>query len=94
MQYLRAPLCYTTGMSMKSFFMKKVLRAKMKNVPKEQQEMVEHMMEENPELLMTIAQEVQAEIKAGKDQMTALAAVAERHKDELQKLSKKRGVNK
>jgi len=66
----------------------------MKNVPKEQQEMVEHMMEENPELLMTIAQEVQAEIKAGKDQMTALAAVAERHKDELQKLSKKRGVNK
>lgn len=66
----------------------------MKNVPKEQQEMVEHMMEENPQLLMTIAQEVQAEIKAGKDQMTALAAVAERHKDELQKLSKKRGVNK
>lgn len=74
---------------MKGFLMKQLMKSQIKKLPQEQQEMAMKMAEENPELLMTIAQEVQEEMKGGKDQLQAMMAVAERHKDELQKLMQK-----
>lgn len=69
--------------NMKSFLMKQMMKSQIKNLPKEQQDMAMKMVEENPELLMQIAQELQEEMKSGKDQMQAMAAIAERHKDTL-----------
>lgn len=40
--------------------------------------------DENPELLMQIAQEMQEEMKKGVDQTQAMMTVAERHKGKLQ----------
>lgn len=71
---------------MKNFLMKQLMKSQIKKLPVEQQELAQKVVEEKPELLMQIAQEVQAEMKNGKDQMQALMAVAERHKDELQGL--------
>lgn len=56
----------------------------LRNAPKEAREMVEKLMEKDPELLLKLATEVQAEMKAGKGQQEALMAVAMRHKDILQ----------
>lgn len=55
----------------------------LRNVPQEAREVVETMMEKNPELLLKIASEVQDEMKSGKGQEEALMAVATRHKEEL-----------
>lgn len=71
---------------MKQFLLKQMMRAQLKKMPPEQRELVERLVDENPELLMKLAQEVQEEMQQGKDQMAALAAVSERHKDALQRL--------
>lgn len=71
---------------MMNFLMKQMMKSQIKKLPPEQRAMAEKVVEENPELLMKIAEEVQAEMKSGKDQMAALMTVAERHKDELKGL--------
>ena len=58
-------------------------------MPQEQQALAMKVANENPELLMQIAQEVQEEMKTGKDQMSAMMVVAERHKEELKGLMEK-----
>lgn len=69
---------------MKNFLMKQVLRMQLRNAPKEAREMVETLMEKNPDLLMKLATEVQEEMKKGKNQEAALMAVAMRNKEALQ----------
>lgn len=69
-----------------NFLMKKLLLSKMKDVPKEQQEMVLGMLEKNPELFQKIAEESQEEMKKGKSQMDAVMAVMKKHEEELKKL--------
>ena len=71
---------------MMNFLMKQMMKSQIKKLPQEQQALAAKVVEENPDLLMKIAAEVQEEMKNGKDQMTALMAVAERHKDELKGL--------
>jgi len=63
-----------------------MMKSQIKKLPQEQQALAMKVADENPELLMQIAKEVQVEMKTGKDQMAAMMAVAERHKDELQGL--------
>lgn len=70
------------------------MKRQLKQVPEDQRQIVEKMMEENPDLLMTIAKEVQEEVQKGTDQMQAFMAVAQRHKDELQQLYKKHAPEK
>jgi len=69
-----------------NFLLKQMMKSQIKKLPQEQQALAMKVADENPELLMQIAKEVQVEMKTGKDQMAAMMAVAERHKDELQGL--------
>jgi len=70
----------------KNFLVRKLIESKMKDVPKEQREMILTLVEKNPELFQTIATEVEVEMKSGKDQMAATMAVMQRHQGELQTL--------
>jgi hypothetical protein len=71
----------------KDFFVRKIIESKMKNVPKEQQEMVIGMIEKNPELFQKIVMEIQTEVEKGKDQMAATMEVMKRYEAELKGLS-------
>jgi len=63
--------------------MRKMLESKMKDVPKEQQEMIFNMIEKNPDFFQKIALEVQEKIKGGMDQASAMMAVMKEHQEEL-----------
>ncbi len=71
---------------MKSFFLKQLLKSKMKDVPAVEQEKIFAMLEKNPDFFQKIAEEVQTKIKSGKDQQAAVMEVLTSHKDELQKI--------
>jgi len=73
----------------KNFLMRKMLQSKMKDVPQEQQEQILSAIEKHPELFTTIAEEIQAKMKSGKDQMTAAMEVMQAHQAELQEVMKK-----
>ena len=66
--------------------MKKLLQSQTKHLPKDQQEMILMMLEKDPKLFETIAAEMQAEIKKGKNQMSAAMTVLPKYKDKLQAL--------
>ena len=68
--------------------MKQMLKRQMKNMPKDQQEKMMKLIEENPDLFMKIAEETQEEMRGGKDQMSAAMSVMSRHKEVLQKIYK------
>jgi hypothetical protein len=73
-------------MSIKNFFLKQLLKSKMKDVPASEQEKIFAMLEKNPEFFTKVAEEVQTKIKSGKDQQSAVMEVLTAHKDELQKI--------
>jgi len=77
-------------MGLKSFLMKRMVKSQVKNLPPEQQELVMTMVEKDPQLFQNIAAEIQAEIKQGKDQLTASMKVMQKYKPQIQKLSGKR----
>ena len=68
----------------KNFMMKKLLERQLKNAPAEQREMILTMLDKNPELFEKIALEMQAEMKKGKDQMSAAMKVMPKYQAELQ----------
>jgi hypothetical protein len=69
----------------KNFLLKKMLRTQ--GVPEAQIDMVITMMEKNPELFKTIAEEIQAKIKVGMDQNSASMEVMQKYESELKKLA-------
>lgn len=71
---------------LKNFLMKKMMKSQMKGMPADQQEKAMAMIEKNPDLFAKIGKEVQAEMKKGKDQMSATMTVMHKYKGELQKL--------
>jgi hypothetical protein len=70
-------------MSIKDFLLKKTLEAKLKDVPKEEQEKLLKIVQDNPEFFQKVALEIQERVKAGQDQMSAAMDVMQKHKDEL-----------
>lgn len=68
-----------------NFLLKKMLRTQ--GVPEAQIDMFIKMMEKNPDLFKTIAEEVQAKIKGGMDQQTASIEVMKKYESELRKLA-------
>jgi 2-oxo-4-hydroxy-4-carboxy--5-ureidoimidazoline (OHCU) decarboxylase len=72
---------------LKNFLMKKMLVAKMKDVPAEERDKALAILEKHPDFFQKIAEEVQAEMKSGKDQMSAVMAVMTRHQEELKKIA-------
>lgn len=72
-------------MGIKDFFIKKAVQTQLKNVPKDQQEMIMKLVEENPELFTKISKEVKALTKNGKNQTFAMMEVMKKYQGELQK---------
>ena len=70
----------------KNFLMKKMLQRQMKDLPKAQQEAFSEAIEKDPKLFESIAKEMQAEMKAGKNQMTAAMKVLPKYQKQLQEL--------
>lgn len=68
----------------KNFLLKKMLRTQ--GVPEAQIEMFINMMEKNPELFKTIANEIQEKVKGGMDQNQAGLEVMKKYEAELKKL--------
>lgn len=76
-------------MSLKTFFLKKMLASKMKGVPQAEQDKIFDMIEKNPDLFQKIGAEVQEKMqKEGKDQMAAAMEVMQKHQNELKGLMK------
>jgi|RifOxyD1_1024033.scaffolds.fasta_scaffold54267_2 hypothetical protein len=71
---------------MKEFLMKKLLEKQLKDIPKEMQDKIVKVASENPELISKIMGEVEAEVKGGKDYMSAAKDVAVKYKDQLSSL--------
>lgn len=74
---------------MLNFVTKALLRAKMKDVPQEQQDMIFTLIEKNPDFFKELADELQQEIAKGVNQTTAMMNVMKRHETELKKLAGK-----
>lgn len=67
-----------------NFLLKKMLRTQ--GVPEAQIEMFIKMVEKNPELFKTIANEIQEKVKGGMSQTDAGMEVMKKHEEELKKL--------
>ena len=70
----------------KNFLMKKLMKSQLKNLPKDQAEMIGAMIEKNPELFMKIAKETKDLVNGGRDQMSAMMEVSKKYQKELQQL--------
>lgn len=70
---------------LKNFLMKKMLQSQLKKLPADQQAQVMAMMEKDPELFEKIAKEIKAEMKKGKDQMSAAMTVMPKYQAELRR---------
>ena len=71
---------------LKNMATKKLIQSQLKNLPKDQAEMIERMFEKDPDLFMKIAKEAQEMVKQGEDQMTAMMKVGRKYQKELQQL--------
>ncbi len=68
---------------LKNLLLKKMMKSQLKGVPEDQQEKILKVVTENPELFQKIAMEIQAEMKKGKEQMTATMEVMRRYEGKL-----------
>jgi hypothetical protein len=76
-------------MGIKDFFMRKMIERKLQGVPREEQEQITKLVQDNPEFFQKIALEVQEEMKRGKDQMTATMEVMKKYESELRGIIQK-----
>jgi len=76
-------------MGIKSFLTEKLIRSKMKNLPKAQQDMFIKLIQENPELFKKIGDEVKALTKSGVSEMTATMQIMRKYQPEIQKIQQK-----
>ncbi len=73
----------------KDFFIKQAVKYGSKNLPKDQQEMLQHAVEKDPKLFEKIAKEIDVLKKQGKPEMYASLDVMKKYQKELQELFKK-----
>ena len=71
---------------LKNFLMRKMLKSQLKGVPDAEQEKIISALEKNPKFFEEVALEVQAKIKEGKDQVTAVTEVMQKRGDEFKKI--------
>lgn len=70
----------------KNWGTKKLLENQLKNVPKEQQELIMTMFEKDPKLMEKIAKEMKAEMDAGSTQIQAAMKVMPKYQTQMQGL--------
>jgi len=73
-------------MGVKDFITEKLIRSKMKNLPKNQQDMFIKLIQKKPELFKKIGDEVKVLKKNGVSEMTATMQVMRKYQAEIQKL--------
>gem|GEM_PF-1765960 len=71
---------------LKSFLLKQLIKAKMKNVPADVQERILSAIDKNPKIFEELAAAAQEKMKQGKDQMTAMTEAAKEREAELRGL--------
>ena len=69
-----------------NFFLKQMLKSKMKGVPEAQQQQILAMVDKNPDFFKKIGEEVEKRKKSGKTEMEATMQVMREHQSEFQKL--------
>ena len=72
----------------KEFFLKQAVKHGTKDLPKDQQEMLQKAIEKNPALFDKIAKEIESLKKSGKPEMYAALDVMKKYQKELQELFK------
>ena len=71
-------------MSVKNFLIKKMAQRQLKDMPKDQREMILKLLENNPDLFTKMSKEMDHKIKKeGKDQMLAMMEVSKKYQKEL-----------
>lgn len=73
-------------MGIKDFFVKQMLKSKLKGMPEEQQKIMMELVEKNPDFFKMIGEEVEKRKKSGQDEMAATMQVMREHQAEFQKL--------
>jgi effector-binding domain-containing protein len=74
-------------MSIKNFLIRKVAERQLKNMPKDQQDMIRTILEKNPDLFVKMSKEVEHKVKKeGKDQMLATMEVGKKYQKQLQEV--------
>lgn len=68
---------------LKKFLMKQAMKAQLKGVPEDQQDMLLDLVERNPAFFENLAKEMQDGLKSGKDQQSVMLEIMQKHKDEL-----------
>lgn len=76
-------------MGVKDFFLKQVLKSKLKGLPENQQAQVLAMVESNPEFFKTIGEEIEKRKKQGQTEMQAAMQVMRERQGDFQKLMQK-----
>lgn len=76
-------------MGIRDFFVKQAVKHGTKDLPKEQQEMLQVAVEKNPELFTKIAKEIEVLKKQGKPEMYAALDVMKKYQKEMQELFQK-----
>jgi hypothetical protein len=71
-------------MSIKNFLIRKAAERQLKDVPKEQRDMIMKILDNNPDLFLKMSKEMEHKIKKeGKDQMLAMMEVSKKYQKEL-----------
>lgn len=71
---------------LQKFLIKKMLKKQLEGVPEAEQEKMFEIIEKNPQLFQKIAQEIQFQMKNGKNQTTAAVEVTEKYQKELKEI--------
>lgn len=73
-------------MGVKDFLIKKMVKAKMKHLPEEQQDMIIALVSENPEFFKKIQAQIETKKKQGQNEQMAMMQVMKENQAEIQKL--------
>ncbi len=79
-------------MGIKQFFTKQAAKYATRNLPEDQKEMIQKLVEVDPKLFEKIAKETQELIKSGKPEMYASFEIMKKYQAELQEVAAKAGV--
>jgi hypothetical protein len=71
---------------MKDFFMRRMLKSRMKDVPEQDQRKMLEIIEKNPGLFQQIGHEIQEQMKSGRNQQDVMMDVLRKYENELRKL--------
>ncbi|MBP9765747.1 MAG: hypothetical protein KBD12_00740 [Candidatus Pacebacteria bacterium] len=79
-------------MGIKDFFTKQATKYATRNLPEDQKEMIQKLVEVDPKLFEKIAKETQELVKAGKPEMYASFEIMKKYQSELQEVAAKAGL--